>query len=316
MYFAKHETFHIRDGWLYKGMKAVQQDENIFLADDAPERLGLGKNMVRALRFWMQATGLTIEDFSSGKKAQFLTHTGGLVWEYDPYLELEGTLWLLHYQLISSRELATTWYWFFNQYVPVTFAYQDFSERLRQWINIQPPEDSKSVADSSLRKDFDCLLRTYLPGQRGKSPEDVMESPFTSLRLLSAFTEYDEETQKSFRMYRLEASSPQTIPPQIFLYVLLKRQEEERAGADQVGLNTALREPLNVGRTFNVGMLALEDLLMRLENIHPEWAVRLTRTGGLDQLTLPHVPTYDVLRVFYEEQKATEEVRPWLQPLN
>lgn len=316
MYFAKHETFHIRDGWLYKGMKAIKEDENIFLADNAPEKLGLGKNMVRALRFWMQAVGLTEEKLSDRKKAQILTSVGELIWENDPYLELEGTLWLLHHQLICGEDFATTWYWFFNHYVPVAFVYQDFSERLNQWINLQQTENTKRVADSSLRKDFDCLLRTYLPGQRGKSPEDVMASPFTTLGLLSAFTEHDEETRKPIRAYRFESASPQSISPLIFLYILLKRQEKERSGANQVGLNTVLREPMNVGRTFNIGMLALEELLMRLEDIHPEWAVRLTRTGGLDQLTLPNTHSYDVLCVFYEEQTVTEEVRPWLQPLH
>ncbi len=316
MYFAKHETFHIRDGWLYKGMKAICEDENIFLAEDAPERLGLGKNMVRALRYWMQAVGLSSEEFSGGKKAQALTPVGELIWMNDPYLELEGTLWLLHHQLISSEELATTWYWFFNHYVPVAFISRDFVERLGQWINLQLPEGANPVAENSLRKDFDCLLRTYLPGKRGQSPEDVMASPFTTLGLLSSFTEQDEESRKPIRAYRFEAGLPQTIPPLIFLYILLNRQAEERPGANQVGLNIVLREPKNVGRTFNIGMLALEELLMRLEDIHPEWAVRLTRTGGLDQLTLPDVQAFDVLRVFYEEQTVTEEVRPWLQPLH
>lgn len=309
MYFAKHETFYIRDGWLYKGLKAVREDRKIFLDDGAPERLGLGKNMVRALRFWMQATGLTTEEFSGSRKAQTLTPIGELVLEHDPYLELEGTLWLLHHHLVCSLNLATTWYWFFNHYVPLIFSYQDFLERLQQWINIQPPDQVKNVAESSLRKDFDCLLHMYLPGQKGKSPEDVMESPFTSLGLLSAFPGHDGETQRTIHTYRFEAGLPQNIPPLIFLYVLLIRQEKERFGANQVGLNTALREPMNVGRTFNIGMLTFEELLMRLENIHPEWKVRLTRTGGLDQLTLPQIHAHKVSRIFYEEQTTTKEVR-------
>ena len=62
MGFAKHETFYIREGWLFKGMEAIKKAEagghlNIFLDNDAPERLGIGQNMVRAQRFWMQATG-------------------------------------------------------------------------------------------------------------------------------------------------------------------------------------------------------------------------------------------------------------------
>lgn len=317
MYFAKHETFHIRDGWLYKGLKALTEDELIFLAEDAPERLGLGKNMVRALRFWMQATGLAHEEFSSGRKAQFLTPIGSLVLEYDPYLEHEGTIWLLHHHLISSYELATTWYWFFNHYVPVTFVYQDFSERLQQWINIQRVTDTKSVAESSLRKDFDCLLRTYLPRPKGKLPEDVMESPFSALSLLTTLIEKDEDTQRHIRIYRFETGAPRIIPPLVFLYVLLKSQERERPSARQVGLSDALREPMNVGRTFNIGMIALEDLLTELEDAFPDLSVRLTRTAGLDQLTLPHILADDVLEMFYKEQRAIEEVRPsWSLPIN
>ena len=69
MPFARHETFHIREGWLFKGMDAVRHDSTIFLSSDASERLGLGKNMVRALRFWMTATGLA-EEYRAGRRTR------------------------------------------------------------------------------------------------------------------------------------------------------------------------------------------------------------------------------------------------------
>lgn len=314
MYFAKHETFHMRDGWLYKGLKAVTDDPRIFLRRDAPERLGLGKNMVRALRFWVQATELTVEEFSDRKRVQTLTPFGNYVLACDPYQELDGTLWLLHHHLMCSRELATTWYWFFNHYIPMNFTYRDFEERLDQWINTQA-EDGKKVAKSSLRKDFDCLVRTYLPSQKDVSPEDLMESPLASLGLLSTFTERDER-DKRVRVYRLETGLPQNIPPLVLLYVLLNRQEIERPDASQVNLHMVLNEPMNVGRTFSIGMLALEELLMRLEDDYPKLHVQLIRTGGLDQLTLPKVSSEEVLREFYEKQTVTEEVQVWSRPLS
>jgi hypothetical protein len=67
MPFAKHETFYIREGWLFKGMAEIKKAEDegqrstIFLDPDAPERLGIGQNMVRSLRFWMLAIGLAEE---------------------------------------------------------------------------------------------------------------------------------------------------------------------------------------------------------------------------------------------------------------
>ena len=48
--FARHETFHPRFGWLKKGFDAAQKNPGIFLQEDAPVRLGVGKNMVNSIR--------------------------------------------------------------------------------------------------------------------------------------------------------------------------------------------------------------------------------------------------------------------------
>ena len=172
--FAKHETFYIREGWLFKGMAAIKQAEDtnspptIFLDSDAPERLGIGRNMVRSLRYWMQATGLA-EERSEGRTVQRLTPYGELVWQYDPYLENDGTLWLIHYHLVCNRELATSWHWFFNHYAPNSFTDEQALNALRNWVVTAATE--RQVAKSSLKKDIACLLRTYLPDNRAKTPE-------------------------------------------------------------------------------------------------------------------------------------------------
>ncbi len=53
--FAAHQTFHPRFGWLKKGFDAVEKDPTVFSREDAPLVLGVGKNMVEAIRFWSQA---------------------------------------------------------------------------------------------------------------------------------------------------------------------------------------------------------------------------------------------------------------------
>ena len=50
--FARHETFHPRYGWFRKAYVAATRDPHVFTSEDAPVRLGVGKNMVRAIRFW------------------------------------------------------------------------------------------------------------------------------------------------------------------------------------------------------------------------------------------------------------------------
>jgi hypothetical protein len=96
------------------------------------------------------------------------------------------------------------------------------------------------------------------------------------------------------------------IPPLVFLYVLLKRQEEERPNQEQVGLNVALREPMNVGRTFNLGMRAFEELVAQLENYDATYRLQLVRTAGLDQITLPDAKADDVLEEYFTRQAALE----------
>lgn len=52
--FARHETFHPRYGWLKKGFdKANYGDDPLFFnRDHASVVLGVGKNMVKPIKYW------------------------------------------------------------------------------------------------------------------------------------------------------------------------------------------------------------------------------------------------------------------------
>jgi hypothetical protein len=57
--FGRHETFHLRFAWLSKGFSALQKDQTLFEnTDKATVTLGVGKNMVSAIRYWLRATQL------------------------------------------------------------------------------------------------------------------------------------------------------------------------------------------------------------------------------------------------------------------
>jgi hypothetical protein len=304
MPFAKHETFHIREGWLFKGMSAIETAEaegqlpTIFLDRDAPERLGIGRNMVRALRFWMQATGLAEEQLEDHYATQRLTSFGEWVWQYDRYLEDETTLWLIHYHLACSRDQATTWYWFFNHFAPVTFEDNACLDALRSWVVSHQPE--QKIALSSLKKDVHCLLRTYLPDEKARTPEDLTESPLARLGMLNSL-------DSGQHRYRLERLDPTRLDPLALLYVLVDQQQKKRPGTFQVGLTQVLREPMNAGRVFNLTTAVLSDLLAALNKQHPDWQVRFERAAGLDQLTLPGVEGDEVLTRYAVERIAMRE---------
>lgn len=106
MKFRAHDTFFIRKGWLSKGMRNVIADKDVFITKDKDRNpmdvLGIGANMVKALRYWLQAVGLT-EEPSKGQRFQYLTELGQIIYDQDPYIEEIGTLWLLQYQLAKTN---------------------------------------------------------------------------------------------------------------------------------------------------------------------------------------------------------------------
>lgn len=305
MKFANHQTFYIRDGWLFKGMRAIQAsvDEGelptIFLDDDAPEKLGIGRNMVDALRFWMQATGLT-QEHNEVRFVQRLTPFGELVWRHDPYMENEATLWLLHYHLVSNVDLATSWYWFFNHYSPVSFTEQEAIDNLEKWVLSTEPE--RKIALSSLKKDINCLVRTYLADDKKRSPEDTKQSPLIDLGILARGV----ENRNKIVWQRANVAQ---LKPLIVLYVLLERQEKSVRESNQVGLRDVLYEPMNVGRVFNLTTAGITEIINRLRRDYM-YDIDFVRTAQLDQITLPiDVDAFTVLNRYFEEEDTPIPMR-------
>ena len=60
--FARHETFHPRYGWFRKAYWFAARNPSVFGRSDAPVIIGVGKNMVRSIRFWGLAAKLLVED--------------------------------------------------------------------------------------------------------------------------------------------------------------------------------------------------------------------------------------------------------------
>lgn len=321
MAFAKHETFHIREGWLYKGMEAITRAEEggqlptIFLDSAAPEKLGIGRNMVRSLRFWMQATGLAHEHLEQRQRVQRLTPFGQHVWAHDRYVTDTNTLWLIHYHLVCNRELATAWYWFFNHFSPGTFDQHRMLDALHGWVISEYPE--REIAASSLKKDINCLLQTYLASDKPHIPEDLIESPLARLHLINRI---EHNRQKR---YRRERADSDRIHPLVILYVLVDRKIRQHQNQNQnqtdaqeplaeeqreVYVSEVLREENNIGRVFHITTTGFMSILTTLKNHFPDFAIEYTRTAGLDTLTLPQVSLSDILTRCYAQRRWTNGV--------
>ena len=107
MRFSGHETFACRYAWLPKALRAITVNPRIFGDEDqAMVELGVGKNMVRSMKFWVEATGMALSS-DAGLEATKLGSRIFLNKGHDPFLEDVTTLWLLHWNLCSQDRKST-----------------------------------------------------------------------------------------------------------------------------------------------------------------------------------------------------------------
>ena len=165
--FARHETFHPRYGWFRKAYAFVGDNPRIFVRPDAPVQMGVGKNMVRAIRFWGTAAKLITENPDSRPRrsaSMVQTDLGDKLFGedgWDPYMEEPATLWLLHWLLLAPPCSLPVWWVAFNEFHAVEF---DDNELERVVLaQLQFAVDWKTPHRSSILKDVRALLRTYTP---------------------------------------------------------------------------------------------------------------------------------------------------------
>ena len=273
MKFRAHETFFIRKGWLSKGMKHVLRKPNVFVdkEENPMDALGIGSNMVKSLRYWLQAVGLTQEP-RTGRRDQTLTPLGNVIYAHDRFIEEMGTLHLLHYKLATNKEDATAWYFFFNKFIATEFTREDFINSLQSYILMSG--ESISVASRSLSEDFACIINTYVPRYKtnpGKvSPENNIDCPLGEIGLI------DILAKKTFKK---SIPSANAFDPWIVLAIISDRAN----GRNQIGLNELLTAEGNIGRIFNLDSITMIEVLRRVEKLG---ALKIIRTAGLDVVHL------------------------------
>jgi hypothetical protein len=286
--YRAHETFFIRKGWLTKGIKNVLIDSAVFISRDTNpmDTLGIGANMVKALRYWLQAVGLT-EEHWNGRRIQKLTRLGEIIHENDPYMEELGTLWLLHYKLATNKEEATAWYFFFNEFRAIEFTRDDFITQtdnfLRDREGIELGED---LSLRSVEDDYSCIMNTYIPRIRFSpkkfDPEDNIDCPLGELGLIDIVNKKDKVFKKS-------SPKKDTLHPLILLAVILEQYEKHNPNWRITAINDNEKREIriseiqnntcNAGKVFNLDIIALTTLLYRLELLK---FVKVVRTAGLD----------------------------------
>ncbi|RZM78643.1 DUF4007 family protein [Leptolyngbya iicbica] len=288
--FARHETFHPRFGWLKKGFDRAAENPKIFLEDNAPVQLGVGKNMVRSIRYWCNAFELLEDDEPTEFGEALLSHSG-----WDPYLEDPASLWLLHWQLLQQPCYATAWDFTFNHFRKVEFTYEDLYYELCEYRD----REATRIADSSIKKDVSCILRMYA-GQNAKASmsEDALDCPFTDLRLIQAAGDK--------RHYAFRIGPKHNLPAEIIVYAALIFAEGTYQTARTIPIANLLYDNGSPGLIFKLNESALCDAIERVNHIFKELSID-DAAGKLQFTFMTDHPTElakQVLASYYDNQQG------------
>ena len=151
-----HESFIIRDGWLTKGITAVERDPKLFTVNSGSDALGLGTNMAKSLRYWMKTAELTVEN----NNGVFLTKIGQILYKNDPYFEDLFSLWIIHANIASNFALATSWNLFFNHMNLISaFSRDEMFDMMQSLITEYTGEQKPS--ERSVQDDCSAILAMY-----------------------------------------------------------------------------------------------------------------------------------------------------------
>lgn len=259
-------SFYIREGWLTKGLRHVAENPAVFLDEEnAIRTLGIGSAMVKSLRFWMQAAGLTVEP-KAGKRLQTLTELGELIHHNDPYFEDDFSLCAVHYHIASNPEMATVWYLLFNCYPAHRFSRDEMVDALQQTLQEMT---TKAFASASLKDDCGTALRTYIADHdKQASPEENMQCPLAALNLFvkTSKNTFERTTPPASKLHALSV-----------LYVMLSQMGER----DSISLDKLLTEPCNAGKIFHLTSYRLNTYL---DELQAGGYLSIQRTAGLNMV--------------------------------
>lgn len=283
--FANHETFHPRFGWLKKGFDAAKKNPGIFLQDDAPVRLGVGKNMVRSIRYWCSAFKILDKNNLPTTFGEKLLGNNG----WDSYLEDPASLWLLHWNLLKPTCEAAAWYYTFNIFRDIEFTKEDIVAGLKDYIG----RFNKTIAESSFIKDVSCILRMYAAQDfiRNNTPiEDSIDCPFNELGLIRHFG----------KNYQFKIGAKANLPAEIIVAACLEYTSRVGQGRNTINIPSLLYDEGSPGIVFK---LTENILCAAIETVAREFdAIILSDTAGLIQLSFtdePDILADEILEQYY-----------------
>ncbi|MHB0754347.1 DUF4007 family protein [Polaribacter sp. M15] len=275
--FSGHETFHCKSMWLKKGYDFVENDGKFI--DEACIDLGVGRNMVSSIRFWLKAFGII--DLKTEKTTEFANFLFDENVGYDKYLEDETSLWLLHYYLIVTN-YSSVYSIIFNSFrkLKPEFDKSNFITYIE--------ELDSSINQNTLSKDYSVFLRTY-HSKDSKNKEDSFSGIFSDLELI-------HEVKKKEGTSKFSISNNKNIAIELILFIILENKN--------YGLSISFKDLYSdfnsVGNIFAFNNNQLEKKLIEISEKYPY--IIYSNEAGIKELQFKKEKpnSFQILKEYYE----------------
>ncbi|MCR4801051.1 MAG: DUF4007 family protein [Bacteroidales bacterium] len=283
--FSGHESFPCKTLWLKKGYDFVRAEKD-FNAPEAVVDLGVGKNMVSAIRYWFKAFGLNC-DSETNWIADYIfdSETGK-----DPYVEDLGTLWLLHFLLVYSEE-ATLYNMFFIDFQKERRVFE--RSHMVSFVKRKMIEAQKYSLfnENTVKKDVGVLLLNYCLPRNPQSNEDFS----TLLMDLDLLRQYDKDDDiEKQNKYFFNVEGKRQVTPEIFLFALLLSKDAEDKSIPYETMS-------ELGLIFCMSDLEVIDMLKLLSERYSD-ALTYSDVAGIRQLQFTkQMDAKQVLDTYYEQ---------------
>ena len=271
-HFSGHESFAPRYGWLPKLYEAVRETPNLFRDDEAAIlTLGLGKNMVRSIRFWGGAFGLTRQDGHETAMTPFAELLLDPKTGADPYLEAPESLWRLHWMITVHGGLGAWICAFIDNY-----DLEISRGRYVAHISDLAVATKGAISPSTAAAHADILIRTYADADDGNGGwEERLGSPFQELGLVR------QTTVAGTPMLRFPKGKPMGLSAPAFAFALADFWRQAAHGSRTLSFRALMGERGSPGTVFRMDEASMHASLVELASHIAGFQLREDGVGGL-----------------------------------
>lgn len=290
MLLNKHGSFYIRNGWPTKIVDAVLLDDKIFSPNnelDAVDTIGVGRVMIKAMRYWSTVLGITEETKTQSGVSNKLTSLGKIIHKYDPYFNDLGSLWLLHRNLAINIDNATAWAWAFNIYEATSFSKEDFSNALYSYIQYKGSEYNRKAVE----KEFDCFKNTYVSDKNFDISKIIEEDTVPFLAPLKLIK------YNGSGIFEKRKTSVNEVPIEILFYCIVADNSKHLTLNNQIDIEYLLNGEMQVGKYMNLSYTVLLELLQKLES---KKYITVVNNFGNKYIQLERKDSDEVLQKYFQ----------------